>query len=147
MDNIFTRNVDKDSYHFYTAMTKLKNGQTAKISFQESCYMDRYVGHKHTQYNVCFVIATKKKHMESILDNPKITGKAGLEGLIWAKNKMLEFEKYIIDRYPREKILMKVDWADNRRRDVYTKALAKHGYIMEYRYGSKSLYKELKNVR
>lgn len=141
MDNIFTLNVDNEGWHSFDSTIKLKNGQTAKISFQETIYVNKF-----TEYNVCFVISTKKKHMEKVLDNPTITGKAGMEGLIWAKNKILEFEEFIVTKYPKERIIVKVHWADNRRRDVYTKALSKYGYRTEHRFGFKSLYKELKNV-
>lgn len=73
----------------------------------------------------------------------KSTGKGSAEGLVWAKNQLLEFERFICNSGKPEKIIMVVTWTDARRRDIYEYYLGRLGYKTEYRYGNKCLAKRL----
>jgi len=74
----------------------------------------------------------------------KETGKCGLEGLIWAKKQLIEFEEFIKEN-KNEDVIISIYWTDNRRRDVYEKALKKNGYEIGYRHSCKCLYKKVGN--
>lgn len=106
---------------------KLPNGQTITIKFQEECHQN------YVSYNVVLFIKTKKK--DRSWDYNKQTGdKLGIKGLLWAKDKLLEFEKYIIKK-DSNKIIITVWWEDNRRKKVYMRGLKNVGYKYE-RFGN-----------
>jgi hypothetical protein len=127
-----------DSGYYNTK--KLSNGQTATILF----FKDNLK--RDIEYSVAFVIANKKKHIkqwlleEKDVLSDKETGNCGLEGLIWAKKQLFEFEEFIKERY-NEKTFICIYWTDNRRRNVYEKVLKKIGYEMNYRHSRKCLSK------
>ena len=75
----------------------------------------------------------------------KVTGKGDLEGLLWAKNQMIEFEQFICGKhgYGRETTIC-VNWTDNRRRNVYEHYLTRIGYVMGFRNGNKCLFKKVR---
>jgi len=111
----------------YIEKTVLSNGQIACIVFQENKYKN------FTDYYVMFAIANKKKDIKNWLSSKhnnidnKQTGRCGIEGLIWAKNKVIEFEKHIKDRHYTNRNIV-ISWADKKRKDVYVKAMMKLGY-------------------
>lgn len=119
----------------YSDKIKLKNGQTAWIFF--SLYGTDFMD----EYAVAFAIGNKRKHIKnwllsdgcSAVDISNVqTGRAGLEGLIWAKNKILEFENFMGGRY---KIC--IYGSDKKRERLYRRGLAKYGYQWD------SVYKEM----
>jgi len=93
-------------------------------------------------YQIYLRIKHKRKNNVTL----KQTGKCGLEGLIWAKNKIIEFEEYIktIDKDKRKIIL--VGWDDNRRRNVYHKGLKNIGYKYGFMFDKKYLFKEIRSA-
>jgi len=130
---------DKHVYGFYK-MHKLKNNQTIIICFS------KFEFSKCNEYSIFLAIANKKKHIRQFLLEEKDvlmgkeTGKCGLEGLLWAKNQIVEFEK---SNYCKNSDYISAGWADNRRRDVYEHGLKKLGFVMGYRDGRKCLYKKV----
>ncbi|AXG97763.1 hypothetical protein [Clostridium botulinum] len=114
-----------DMYYKYTL---LSNKQTAFIGFRD---MDYY---NFKGFCVIFAIANKKKHIKKWLNekaNPidcKCTGKSGLEGLIWAKKQVKEFEQLIKEQYPMDNIRIEIAGADNRRFRIYKKAMKDYNY-------------------
>lgn len=132
--------VDNCTYGYFKTH-KLKNNQTASIYFiQEELS-------KGTEYCVVFAIANKKKHIKQWITGErdalsyKETGTCGLEGLIWAKQQILFFEEFI--KTKRDNVTICISWADNRRRNVYERALSKYGYKISYRYSSKYISKKI----
>lgn len=97
---------------------KLSNGQTAYIGFNYTDYFN-YLG-----YNVVFAIADKKKHIKAWLNaepndiDLNQTGRCGVEGLLWAKRKLKEFEEEVVSgrSYPQR---IELYGADSRRMKVY----------------------------
>lgn len=131
-----------DGYNYgYFKTYKLKNNQTASIFFIREIYS------KCTEYHIVFAISNKKKYIKQwLLDkkdvlSDKITGTCGLEGLIWAKNEIISFENFIKER--EQSIVICIGWEDNRRRNVYERALSKYGYKISYRHNSKYLSKKI----
>jgi hypothetical protein len=114
------------------------NGQFLQIKFYEEIYYDKIL------YFVCFEIRNKRYQIgKSWL---KTTGKIGLSGLLWAKEKIKEFENFIINKkIEKEKISMYilVGWEDNRRRKVYERGLKNLGYKIDYMVGRKLLIKKI----
>jgi hypothetical protein len=85
-------------------------------------------------YSVAFGIGSNRKQVlnwmfneNHFIDN-KITGSGNIKYLIFAKNMLIEFEKFIKSKKPSEKIIIKVEGADKRRFNVYRKVLVKYGY-------------------
>lgn len=134
----FTRLVEGGCFYGYSSTTKLSNNQTATMIF----YRHKFT--RGSMFYVAFAIANKRKQIKQWLDGSsnlynQSTGKCGLEGLLWAKSQLLEFEEFIRDR--KEKCSIVICWTDNRRRDIYRHYLTRIGYKMEFRYGGKCLVK------
>lgn len=97
-------------------------------------------------YSVILAIANKRKHIKQWINqerdvlSDKSTGECGLEGLFWAKKRMLEFEEFISHK---ENVTIYVYWTDNRRRRVYEYGLGKIGYKIGYRFSQKCLCKKV----
>lgn len=132
----FTRDEDYLGYHKYGTLT---NGQTIYIGFRDSSY-NNFIG-----YFVVAAIANKKKHIKSWLNeemnpiNLKCTGKCGLEGLLWTKNVIKEFEVFIKEMYPNEVVKIEIFWADQRRFRIYKRGLPDY----QYSQSNTCLYKKL----
>lgn len=81
-----------DSYYEYH---KLENGQTALFALSQYRY------DKHRDLYVIFGISDKKKYLRQWFKesgsgdfDTKVTGKCGVEGLLWAYNKIEESIEY-----------------------------------------------------
>lgn len=126
--------------HGYFKTEKLSNGQTIAI------YLFRYECKSNDEYSVFVAIANKKKHIKQLIDgqrdilSDKEVGRCGLEGLLWAKRQLLDFED---SEFCRNDDVIIIHWTDNRRRNVYEYGLKKYGYIIGNRYGSKCLSKKI----
>ena len=70
-----------------------------------------------------------------------MTGKSGLEGLIWAKGKIKEFEQKIIDR--KRPTVIEIGWLDKKRKEIYRKVFEKMGYEYGIRDKEFTLYKKI----
>ncbi|WP_026395315.1 hypothetical protein [Acetobacterium malicum] len=127
---------ENGEYRNYFDVKKMDSGQTIKIEFQEEWTKNI------VYFNIFLVIKHKNKSTYPALEQ---TGKDGLKGLIWAKNKVLEFEKFIksLPRYKNSKVIIICRWDDNRRRNAYYYGLSKFGYKYGMIYGSKAIVKEL----
>ncbi|PKM61649.1 MAG: hypothetical protein CVU99_02500 [Firmicutes bacterium HGW-Firmicutes-4] len=125
-----------DQHPYYFDKKIMDSGQAIRIEFQEEWT-------KTTVYfNISLVIKNKNKDPYPALEQ---TGKDGLKGLLWARNKVLEFEKFIREdaRYNKSKIIMICRWDDSRRRDAYFYGLSKYGYKYGMLYGSKAILKQI----
>lgn len=149
MEDNFLLFYDKDDEcDTYYKRTKLSNGQLAEIQFQETYHRNNFA-----DYNVVFVIGSKRNKLNCTMMEHTTTGKVGIEGLLWAKKQIIEFEKFIFekfprDKYPNEKVFISVGWADNRRRNVYERGLKNLGFKYEVNmYGQKKLRKEITNEK
>jgi hypothetical protein len=128
------KNIDGYYYnHFYDTLT-LDSGQTIKIEFQEDWTNNKYY------YNIYLVIMDKRKSENNTY--LKSTGKDGLKGLIWAKNKIKEFEIFIKEEHNKSTIIY-CGWDNNRRRKVYEYGLKDLGYKFGMIFNKKALYKNL----
>ena len=131
----------KDSYgkYIFTKQHQLSNGQVILMEFEETGFKKKIV------YNVVLTISNKKKRL-SDYDENKTTGKCGLEGLLWGKRTILDFEKYILKEksYDKRKIYIEVMWSDNRRRNAYIRGLKSNGYNISKLDGFKCLLKQIK---
>jgi len=130
---------DNDSYGYYKTH-KLSNNQTIGI------YLFRQENISNNEYYVLVLLANKKKYIKEFINeqrdilSDKETGKCGLEGLLWAKRQLIEFEE---SRYCKNGDIISIGWTDNRRRDIYKYGLKKYGYIIGNRYGRRCLYKKI----
>jgi len=73
----------------------------------------------------------------------KSMGKDGLGGLIWARNKVKEFEEFIKQENPDIPKVIICTWNDNRRRNAYAYGLKKIGYKFDMVFGCKALCKKI----
>lgn len=130
---------DKETYGYYKNH-KLSNGQTIGIYFFE------WILNNNNEYKVLLLIANKKRHIKQFIHNQrdiltnKETGKCGLEGLLWAKTQLLQFEN---SKCCKDGDIITIFWTNNRRRDIYVHELTKFGYILGYRDSQKCLYKKI----
>lgn len=93
-------------------------------------------------FNIFLAIKHKRKDIYPELEQ---TGKDGLKGLLWARNKVLEFEKFIKEepRYESSKVILLCRWDDNRRRKIYYYGLKNYGYKYGMVYGTKAILKQI----
>lgn len=119
---------------WYIEYTKLSNGQSAMIVF------DKYDRGNTTYYFVTFGIANKKKILRKwFLEDGsgnlsmECTGKCGVEGLLWAYNKIEEFieeHKSLSNEGTHNKKIVVVG-ADARRHRIYKHFLKRLGFVEE----------------
>lgn len=121
----------------YVISDKLSNNQFIEIQFQEEWTSKKFF------YNVYLTISNKRKSKDN--NFKKTTGKCGLEGLLWAKNKIIDFEDFIkeSDMHNERPVYVYVQWDDNRRRNTYERGLKNLGYKYSYVEGRKALMKQI----
>ncbi len=131
------RNRYEDFYRYvdYYDDKILDSGQIIKIEFQKDLSNSKHY------YSIYLVVMNKRKSEESTY--LATTGKDGLKGLIWAKSKIIEFEKFIKDKYIDKPIVIYCQWDNNRRRNVYERGLRSIGYKFNMVFGKKALCKTL----
>lgn len=116
-----TRFSKRNEYEWYSRK-KFDSGMTAEIQFEEWEHNE-----KTMLIDVSFVIYRKRKQAWSIPN--AVTGKDGAEPLVWARQELKAFEDFIAYheyRYPHIRIV--IGWSDQRRGNLYRKALTKDGY-------------------
>lgn len=138
---------DDDNHIYYYDSILLKNKMTAVIKIEWINYYVRK-NNEINLWNVAFGIAKKKKHINAWINGKDdsitntITGSGDLEGLIWAKNRLIELDKELSNLSGFHKVF--IGWDDNKRRDVYMKYLIKKlGYSLTYEDGYKTLIKNI----
>lgn len=142
MKNNFLRTCnEEDNFDYYYKRKKLSNGQFVQIEFQEAYQPSNFV-----DFNINLVIHSKKKKLNSDIVENQNTGHVGLEGLLWAKHQIVEFEDYIKskkDFFRNERVFLSVIWSDNRRRNVYERGLRDLGFKFCNAFNMKRLRKEI----
>jgi hypothetical protein len=128
----------------YFSETTLKNGQIAMMFFGR-CNPDV----RNDVYNIAFAIADKKKEITNWINskedkfNTSMTGRDGIEGLIWAKQQIILFESYLKnDRFPTP-VILEVSWLDKKRKEIYKRALCRLGFQYGMRDHQMVLFKKL----
>jgi hypothetical protein len=111
----------------------LPSGQTIRIEFQEDWSRSKY------HYNIYLVTSHKRRQADDV--RLKQTGKDGLKGLLWAKEKIIEFEEFIKEKHEGIPVIIHCSWDDNRRRNVYERGLKGLGYRFNNLFGYKVLSK------
>lgn len=124
-------NVGGDMGYYDTEI--LPSGQTIRIEFQEDWSRSKY------HYNIYLVTSHKRKQADKTV--LKTTGKDGLKGLLWAKEKIIEFEEFIKEEHKGIPVIIYCSWDCNRRRDVYERGLKGLGYRFNNLFGYKVLSK------
>lgn len=103
---------------------KLTNGKTAMVA------MWRFddISSAMPYFYVALAIVKKRKHTYSsdVFDN-RITGDGGLEGLVFAKQAILDFE----ERFSSPQFAIAVAGSDGRRQRAYERYLTRLGYRKE----------------
>ena len=111
---------------FFSAERRIGK-QTARIGF---C-LDRKEMDKTCYWFVEFQIYTKRKHIERNYAECRMTGECGVEGLLFAKDAILEFSKWILTQRWAEtgcRQVIVVWWADNIRKKIYCHFLPRYGF-------------------
>ena len=90
---------NKESEGFYSRH-KLSNGQYCMVGFF------RFHTKRATCYYVAFAVADKKKNLNGWFENNKnnnieykMTGRCGVEALLWCRDRLLEFEEFVPTRW------------------------------------------------
>lgn len=132
---MFQAHYCSDEYMIFIDQELLPSGQTTYIEIA------REKTNKIYYYSIYFVIANKRKTIDNSMFH--ITGKDGLLGLIWARNKLIEFEQYIQERYfdKSKKHILYCRWTDNRRRNAYERGLKPLGFSYMRIFNQKALGK------
>lgn len=139
---------------------KNTNSYWASFSDKKSCAIVFYEEKHDCEYDIVYSIAfgvgnSRKQILNWALYDKKyiksqITGDGSSVYLTFAYNSLIEFEKYIKDKYPNKKILISIGAEDERRWRVYRYYLKKIGYT-ESKFNnreftkSNKMYKELNN--
>ena len=130
------RRYSRDDEEGWYSTTKLPSGQTIRIEFQESNSWHKY------HYNIYLVTSHKRKQSDNV--TLKATGKDGLEGLMWARDKIIEFEEFVKDIHRGIPVIIYCCWDCNRRRNVYERGLRDLGYRFNNLFGYKVLSKTIR---
>lgn len=125
---MFFKDYDACAYYDHTL---LSNKQTAGIAFYQ------HDTDKAISWYVTFAIADKRKRVLDYLSERgcgkielKQTGRCGVEGLVWAKSKILEFANFIsTNNNKKNKII--VQGSDNRRFRIYERYLSRNGFVKQ----------------
>lgn len=114
---------NKNEYTFVTEK-KMASGMTTRITFQ-GVHWDNQ---RTAEFSVWLTVFRKRKQISNIVLHE--TGKDGLKTLLFAKAAILDFEKFIVEKYAdcHKKIFINISWDDSRRRNVYYRGLKKEGY-------------------
>lgn len=134
-------------FYGYTTRTKFSNRQTGIL------FLNKEDLNKTIEWNVSFAIANKRKHIQAWLQGDHAiddtTGTCGLEGLIWAKNGLLEFEEFIKNHYLKspdhKNHRITILWTNSKRKRVYVNYLKRYGYVLKIHYGKEFLIKDIFN--
>lgn len=103
---------------------KLANGKTAMVAMQR----DETVNTAMPYFYVALAIVKKRKqtYTSDVFDN-RITGDGSLEGLLFAKQALIDFE----ERFSLPQFTIAVAGSDGRRQRVYERYLTRLGYRKE----------------
>lgn len=119
---MFNELIENDTFYGYTAKTKFSNNQIGIIFLGKEL-----MNNGRIDWNVSFGIYESEKEIMRWLKRERnlddITGKCGLEGLLWAKRTLLKFEKFIKDDKLNQTIV--VGWEEDKRGKVYKKYMTK----------------------
>ncbi|MCC0642226.1 MULTISPECIES: hypothetical protein [unclassified Clostridioides] len=136
---IFQRLIEAGVFCGYYKKQRLSNNQTVFL------FLIKEKLNKYIEWNVALAIAYKRKDVKAWIRGEKTldycTGECGLEGLIWAKNTLKEFEYFIKREKVRQRII--VSWTDNKKKKVYVKYLGKMKYKHVNHYGKQVLIKNI----
>ena len=123
----------------YKVKEKMSNGQTFLMTFSD--LLDDSLDTVY--YNVCISVHNKRKHAYQNEVEKRITGASPFESAILAMKAFDLLEKEVIARGERigKRIVVVINWSDNRRRDVYYKFLSKRGYQYKIMWGEKCIAK------
>lgn len=134
----------REDWRAYYVRHRLSNGQYCMIAFS------KFDSGRSIFYYVAFAVADKKKVLNGWFVGDKhnnielkMTGKCGIEALIWARNTLIAFEDFVdIDKTLATKII--VQGSDPKRFRMYEKVLSKYGYEKSFQFGSWSMVKTLR---
>ena len=114
----------EENYLTYYARRVFPSGMTAQIDFD--LYLDR--PNRKGAVECSFVIYHNRRQAWAVPN--EITGRDGVEPLLWAKQQLFAFEEFLVTRrqYSRYAWTMEVGWSDEKRGRLYRRYLAKHGY-------------------
>ena len=115
---------------------KLDKGQLVQMNVQKETYMDT------TRYFICLFINKRGKGYQMLHQ----TGHAGIEGLLWAKEMLIDLIEHI-RKIENKKHVIHIFWDDARRRDVYIRGLKDIGFKVGYYYRWKCLLLTIPKVK
>lgn len=129
-----------ENEYTFVAEKKMPSGMTTRITF----YGDYWDNQRTAEFRIWLVVFKKRKQIPELTLHA--TGKDGLKTLFFARKAILDFEKFIVEKYGNchEKMFINIQWDDNRRRDLYYKGLSNHGYSFGCFNGLKALSKQIK---
>lgn len=132
---------------------KNTNSYWSSFSDKKSCVMLFYEEKNDYEYDIVYSIAfgvgsSRKQILNWALNDKKyiknqITGNGDIRYLTFAYNSLIEFEKYIKNKYPNKRILISIWAEDEKRWNVYKYYLKKIGYY-ESRFNSNEFSKSNK---
>lgn len=128
----------QDEYTFVVSK-KMPSGMTAQVTF----YGDYWDNQRTAEFTVWLVVFKKRKSIPSLVLEG--TGRDGLKTLLFAKKAILDFEKFIVEKYGNchQKVFINIGWDDNKRRNVYFRGLKNEGYKFDQFNGNKVLSKRI----
>ena len=132
----------KELENEYTFITekKMPSGMTTRIIF----YGDYWDNQRTAEFSIWLVVFKKRKQIPELTLHA--TGKDGLKTLFFARKAILDFEKFVVEKYGNchDKMFINIGWEDNQRRDLYYKGMNSHGYDFTIFNGKKVLSKQIK---
>lgn len=115
-------------------MSVLPSGQTIKIEFQDCSTRKQRI------YSIYLVIMDKRKSEANT--HLRYTGKDGVLGLFWARDRIKDFEAFLTQEFTDKRpTIICTTWVNNTRRDIYYRGLKNMGYRYGMMFGAKAIYK------
>lgn len=115
-----------------------------KLSNNQFCQMWIFYEEikNHTNYYVAFAVASKKRDLIRWIEESKnnislkSTGKCGAEALIWGRNAIVDFEKFVKEEPHKGYAKIYISGEDKKRQQMYERYFVRLGYKREIYYGS-----------
>lgn len=136
---------DNNFLYSYSTKRKMRSGMTSEVFFSGEAFTDESGIVKKDSSLVYYISMEVYKKRKQINDNYlKVTGQDGISTLVFAKEAISAFEKFISEEASSfRSVYLAVEWTDNRRRDVYMRGLSSLGFDFKILHGNKVLCKQL----
>lgn len=133
--------ISTDDSTCFRSRKKFKSGMTGEVSFEVFGIDD---DPRAFIADISFVIYRKRN--KAWVQPNEITGRDGLEPMVWAKQEIEAFGEYIWMKSGLQTGHLIIGWTDKRRGELYRKAFSKQGFILSRIDGELVMKKKISRI-